>query len=519
MRCSVRRTKCAVRRTLTLNEYIATLIDHNERIAMRIRQIWKIQNISGEKWALLLLGILFLLTNLMSATCSPLTHDEAQTYLHGVLPGIKPLLLFTFNDSNNQVLNTGLMILSTRLFGFSEFVLRLPNILASLLYIYCTYWLSRRYQASWPAMIILNAPLPIAAYFSLARGYGIANAFVALAILFLVRGLDNRSICTLFFSTVAALFAAAANFSYLVVYIVTVFVCIISIIVLYSKYDGILKNNITYSVVAIGIHAFVGMYLLYPLVKLLKRNAFYIGGHRGFVDDTVMSLVTDLTGKYAFNILPLFLIFILSIILLICCHDALIAAKKGDFTPATFIVVLICSSCVTVLLHRLFKVNFPTGRAALYYYIIFAIVLLTSKHLRYVRYVIAVLLLVLFTLNYDHRGSDTRTAMRALAADADVRGESIRLAIDWEFEPAVRYYQGRIKAPYEFEVDRTGYPNNRDYYLEHQHWYDPNHTRILRENYNYAYVHQKNVQKLKTTYDVIILKKYHKSGNVLCRLE
>lgn len=486
---------------------------------MRIRQIWKIQNISGEKWALLLLGILFLLTNLMSATCSPLTHDEAQTYLHGVLPGIKPLLLFTFNDSNNQVLNTGLMILSTRLFGFSEFVLRLPNILASLLYIYCTYWLSRRYQASWPAMIILNAPLPIAAYFSLARGYGIANAFVALAILFLVRGLDNRSICTLFFSTVAALFAAAANFSYFVVYIVTVFVCIISIIVLYSKYDGILKNNITYSVVAIGIHAFVGMYLLYPLVKLLKRNAFYIGGHRGFVDDTVMSLVTDLTGKYAFNILPLFLIFILSIILLICCHDALIAAKKGDFTPATFIVVLICSSCVTVLLHRLFKVNFPTGRAALYYYIIFAIVLLTSKHLRYVRYVIAVLLLVLFTLNYDHRGSDTRTAMRALAADADVRGESIRLAIDWEFEPAVRYYQGRIKAPYEFEVDRTGYPNNRDYYLEHQHWYDPNHTRILRENYNYAYVHQKNVQKLKTTYDVIILKKYHKSGNVLCRLE
>ena len=486
---------------------------------MRIWQIWKIQNISGEKWALLLLGIIFLLTNLMSATCSPLTHDEAQTYLHGVMPGIKPLLLFTFNDSNNQVLNTGLMILSTRVFGFSEFALRLPNILASLLYLYCTYWLTRRYRASWPAMIILNAPLPIAAYFSLARGYGIANAFVALAILFLVRGLDNRSICTLFFSTVAALFAAAANFSYLVVYIVTVFVCIISIIVLYSKYDGILKNNITYSVVAIGIHAFVGMYLLYPLVKLLKRNAFYIGGHRGFVDDTVMSLVTDLTGKYAFNILPLFLIFILSIILLICCHDALIAAKKGDFTPATFIVVLICSSCVTVLLHRLFKVNFPTGRAALYYYIIFAIVLLTSKHLRYVRYVIAVLLLVLFTLNYDHRGSDTRTAMRALAADADVRGESIRLAIDWEFEPAVRYYQGRIKAPYEFEVDRTGYPNNRDYYLEHQHWYDPNHTRILRENYNYAYVHQKNVQKLKTTYDVIILKKYHKSGNVLCRLE
>ena len=179
---------------------------------MRIWQIWKIQNISGEKWALLLLGIIFLLTNLMSATCSPLTHDEAQTYLHGVMPGIKPLLLFTFNDSNNQVLNTGLMILSTRVFGFSEFALRLPNILASLLYLYCTYWLTRRYRASWPAMIILNAPLPIAAYFSLARGYGIANAFVALAIVFLVRGLDNRSICSLSFSTVAALFSAAANF-------------------------------------------------------------------------------------------------------------------------------------------------------------------------------------------------------------------------------------------------------------------------------------------------------------------
>jgi|BioPla2DNA2_1021312.scaffolds.fasta_scaffold35484_2 hypothetical protein len=490
---------------------------------MRIWQIWKIQNISGEKWALLLLGIIFLLTNLMSATCSPLTHDEAQTYLHGVMPGIKPLLLFTFNDSNNQVLNTGLMILSTRVFGFSEFALRLPNILASLLYLYCTYWLTRRYRASWPAMIILNAPLPIAAYFSLARGYGIANAFVALAIVFLVRGLDNRSICSLSFSTVAALFSAAANFSYLVVYIVTLFVCIISIIVLYSKYGGILKNNMTYSVVAIGVHAFVGMYLLYPLVKLLKRNAFYIGGNRGFVDDTVMSLVTGLTGKYAFNILPLFVISILSIILLICCYDALKAAKKGDFTPATFIAILICSCCVTVLLHRFLKVNFPTGRAALYYYIIFAIVLLASKHLRYVRYVIALILFVLFTFNYDHRGSglesDTRTAMRALAADADSRGESIRLAIDWIFEPAVRYYQGRIKAPYEFEVDRTGYPNNRDYYLEHQHWYDPNQTRILRENYNYAYVHQENVRKLKTTYDVIILKEYHKSSNVLCRLE
>ena len=478
---------------------------------------------SKRDWAPLIFGLIFFVANLITATFSPLTHDEASTYLHGVMQGIRPLLLFTFNDANNHILNSAMMIISTRLIGHSEIALRLPNIFANLLYLYCALWITKRYKTSWSGMLILIAPLPINTYFALARGYGLANSLTALAIVCLIKGFDTRSIHMVLFSMLAALLAVAANYSYLVVYSCITAVCGCYMVYMKRRKRNLAKFNKAYSVTALAAHIVFGLYLLYPLFKLLQRDAFYIGGTQGFVRDTVMSLLEGLTGCISLHISHLISIIVLSVIFVVCCVDALKTANEGDITPIMLLVLLVGSFCVTLILHHCFNSNYPTGRTALYYYILFGAVFLTSKMLRYLRFVLAILFLVVFVICYRPYGAgierDTKDALRVLIADANTRGENIRLAIDWIFEPAMRYYQLRYEAPYEFIVDRTGYPGNRDYYLEHKSWYDPHQTRILRTNYNYAYIHKENSRRLNQNYNLTILEEYPLSGNVLLRLE
>lgn len=113
------------------------------------------------------------------ACVQAITIDEADTYLMWVAPdGHSPWSA----ASNNHVLNSLLMRVSTSVFGPCNFTLRAPAILGALIYIACAYWLcrmiTRRLVVRLPLFICIVYNPFVMDYLVAARGYSLAAAFL-----------------------------------------------------------------------------------------------------------------------------------------------------------------------------------------------------------------------------------------------------------------------------------------------------------------------------------------------------
>src|SRR5258706_8931021 len=97
------------------------------------------------KAALCLLAALFMLNVYRAATCD-VTPGEAWNYDRYVSPSWQDALRQV--DLNNHVLNTFLVRISTAGFGRKEIVLRLPSLLAGLLFYWAAWRLCRRLLGS-----------------------------------------------------------------------------------------------------------------------------------------------------------------------------------------------------------------------------------------------------------------------------------------------------------------------------------------------------------------------------------
>jgi len=112
-----------------------------------------------------------------------ITIDEASTYVFFV-QDISPL--HWLGSTNNHVLNSALMRLSTLLFGVSEISVRLPAMLGAGLYISACYRFCRRLEGGillrWTALVCLIYSPFILDYLVAARGYSLALGFLMTAL-------------------------------------------------------------------------------------------------------------------------------------------------------------------------------------------------------------------------------------------------------------------------------------------------------------------------------------------------
>ena len=77
-------------------------------------------------------GLLYLIVD--KAYRLSFTHDESYTYLHYVHQGFMDIISYKTPYTNNHILNTVLIKYFEELFGKSELIYRMPNILAFILY-------------------------------------------------------------------------------------------------------------------------------------------------------------------------------------------------------------------------------------------------------------------------------------------------------------------------------------------------------------------------------------------------
>src|ERR1022692_1088948 len=129
-------------------------------------------------------------TNLYRAKTQSITCDEAYSYELWISQPLSRM--YVAYDASNHVLQTLLSKISVAAFGVSEFTLRLPTLLAGFLYFIAVYRLSSLVFGKGGIFLLSVSVLSLNPLLldllSAARGYGLALAFCAWALFFMVKG-------------------------------------------------------------------------------------------------------------------------------------------------------------------------------------------------------------------------------------------------------------------------------------------------------------------------------------------
>lgn len=137
------------------------------------------------RWTLGLLSAVLFTYALVRAHTVSFSYDEAYTFLRHVRTGMFYQQAYDQMGGNHHLLNVWGMWVSMKLFGSSELALRLPNLLAYVLYLYATARIALK--ARWIVMgvacfVLFNVHPYLIDFFSLARGYGLACGMMMMSL-------------------------------------------------------------------------------------------------------------------------------------------------------------------------------------------------------------------------------------------------------------------------------------------------------------------------------------------------
>lgn len=311
------------------------------------------------------------------------THDESLSFF---IANGDPSYAMT---PNNHLLNTVLMRIFGNLFGNSEFSLRLPNILAFILY--CAAGLSIIKNLKKPeisillfAILVLNSPM--FEFFGLARGYGISMGMLMVSFYFFTK-LNNQALtlktytvymaCTFLFSQLAVY----ANFNALNVHLAILPAILFSSIQFAKRKAG--RQNGRAAILLFLSVFIIDLVALIPAILRLKfmestNELAVFGNHDGLWQTTIKSLLTSFyyhqqDYPVAFNIMlwSVASIFVMGFIWFL---RNIYYKKFNNFTLLFFIFCLYLLA--PVLQEFIFNIPYPSLRTAIMYFPVFSLVMI-----------------------------------------------------------------------------------------------------------------------------------------------
>lgn len=387
------------------------------------------------------------------------THDESLSYT--ILNGNEVYAA----TANNHILNTKLMALSRNLFGSSEIALRLPNVLAFLVYMLASYLIIRRTKSTivlfgWFCFLVIN-PFTIE-FFSLARGYGISLSMVMLSLHFLVQignssSLDKNNFINISGSLLFAILAVLANLS-CINYLLSLQALLAFRFLLKGKWP----SSKPYWII-IGLSTFPLVIFVRRLLDLQKANELYFGNNH-FLEG-LKSLILDSTGSIFYSE-TLSLIAQLIIVLAFVAGISKIIYTKNLQSSLSLVVQVISLILLGLFVeHYLFGAKFPHERTAIYYIPILTVFLylliteikdsltLFPARAYCVLSVIFIGLVLgnfLIDANIRHTktwryDSHTKDVMKLVKEKNESANEVQTISNHWLFEPSINYYISTLK--------------------------------------------------------------------------
>jgi len=330
--------------------------------------------------------ILFFVASLLFAyTCvraylMDITWDEASSYVTYVRNGIIIVSDYDVMSANNHILNTFLMWCFTKMFGATEFVMRIPSLISHLLFLLFSAKLLKNIGNKWlviAAFVVVNVNPYLLDFFSLARGYGLSIGLMMASIyyffLFHTADRKNRSATlTIFFAGLAVL----ANFV-LLNYCLAVFGAIVLLNIYFAVVSGKeTKQKVKDVLMGVALPSLLmALLLLFVIpigIKLKAIGALFFGGDIGFWKDTVNTIVDRSFYELGY---PYFLQQLTKGIILLVLAGAISLVVyrliKKELTNSTIFLsslLFLLGLCIlsTVIQHHLFETPYLMERTALF---------------------------------------------------------------------------------------------------------------------------------------------------------
>lgn len=440
-------------------------------------------------------GLALLVYVVLKAKQASFTHDESYTYLAYVHQSFMDIISYKRAYTNNHILNTVLMKYAEELWGSSELVLRLPNILACLIYLVYGFRLLRRMPPVMilPAFLCLFCHMQLCDFFSLARGYGLSFAFMLMSLYHFIRYFEKPENKHLIFFHAGSLLAILGNFSLINVYLAALVTY--NITCWYRSrlnssappFRFFRENRIHFCALL------VFMAVLYePIRRISKQGMLNFGGKEGFLENTFGSLISG--AFYETPLAPSLYMVLKACMLLVIVFSGLLTGWQVFRKNRRFFeeqiglcitwLILVGIVMLSYLQHYLIRNDFYEGRFALFIYPLFMLHLLLLMDYGYrmrfrlfpslVLYGLAIALVLNFSLNMNLRfykdwkyDSGTKSAMKILAEDHARQppdAKPVSLGINWIFEPTTNFYRYTRNLSWLKKTNRKGAKANDNYY-------------------------------------------------------
>ncbi len=323
------------------------------------------------------IGSLFLAYVLYRAFSLSITYDEAWTIGSFVPLNLKDILFCNPCDANNQLLNTLLIKLFMLNGTRSLFIARLPNVLAFVIYTLFAAKISirnfKRLTGICLFVLLLANPF-LLDFFSIARGYGLALAFMMASVYYLTGFIRTLNIRSCNYSLLFGCLAVLSNFT-LLNYLLAVIFLILFITNAKTGFHANFRKVLLWNIVfSLGI----GLLCITPLYKLLQNHSLYYGGNNGVFQDSFVSL-TAFSMYHPYNSVMAILVTITMILLFAIAVFISFKGAKRKFMilmnekKLILILLLIIPISANLFEHYLFGTLYLIDRTALFYIPLFVI--------------------------------------------------------------------------------------------------------------------------------------------------
>ena len=298
-------------------------------------------------------------------------HDEIATYMFYFYQGdyIGENIVW---DANNHLLNSFIGHQLYRVFGDNIAILRLPNLVAFVLYFFATSRLTKEFTTPFlkiSGLVALNSIPFIVEYFGNARGYGLSLGFFTWALVHILAHLKTYSLKSIFYAYLFLGLAVSANITLILTSLI-----IVVILLLYPWINKTARPPKTQGK-ALFLH---GLFMvgLTPFVlfgfALKETGALYYGRLDGIWEVTGKSL-----SRYVlffdedwlrFVYLAVFALIIVGLVFLL----RKIKFKEWLQQASVFYALLFFGSVIgSILLAEILNVNYQEDRTGVYLIILF----------------------------------------------------------------------------------------------------------------------------------------------------
>jgi hypothetical protein len=328
------------------------------------------KNLRSDLFIYLSLSFLLFIYLVLRAIFVPMAHDEIATF-HYYVQTADYLPFMAHWDMNNHVVNSALTSLFYPVFGASAFGLRLANLL--MFPLFCIYlWKTANLIPGKTVRRIFIITLLFShgflEFFSLSRGYGMSMAFLMPVLYYTLRATTEFTTRRMMAAMGWGIVATLANMTLLNTFLILTG-WLLMVVWLSWQVPGTARKLVNTLWLALtGL--IPAIFFAIMSFKARDLGLLYTGGAKGFFTDTVRTLVPRLTG-----IDNDFLYFVLALLFIIITAYGIFSGirEKTMFRPNLVLLFFLCCNILSYwLLNRIFHVNYPENRVALYLFPLFA---------------------------------------------------------------------------------------------------------------------------------------------------